>query len=336
MQLTQRQITMGVFGLVTLSALCLSGLYALRSDMTGLVAAGIGSVVAAALWFAYRNGWDYARHSVVLVAAILIPFALNGNALTGYVHPIIFFPAVLAVVLTTPRWIIGSALGAYLLLLLRAGWAGQYTHPEMILSYLIIVSGLVVSRLATDTAQRLADANERAEAERLRAEAALAEAAKQTTALAEALSTVAEREAALAGTVAELQASETTVRELSAPILPILPGVLVAPLVGTLDSRRAALFARNLLDAIERQHANRVIFDITGVPVVDSQVAQTLLQAAAAAGLLGAQVALVGIRPEVAQTLVALGVALETMTPYSDLQEAVRAFGGPARQQRAL
>jgi rsbT co-antagonist protein RsbR len=193
-----------------------------------------------------------------------------------------------------------------------------------------LVGGVGAPRRPPDTAQRLADASARAEAERLRAEAALAEAAQQTAALSEALATVAEREAALAATLAELRDSEAAVQELSAPILPILPGVLVAPLIGAMDSDRAALFAHNLLGAIERQGARRVIFDITGVPVVDTQVARTLLQAATAARLLGASVALVGIRPEVAQTLVALGVGLEAMTPYADLQEAVRAFGGPA------
>lgn len=334
MQLTQRQITMGVFGLVSASTFCLSLLFVLSRDITGLSAASAGLVISLALWAAYRNGWERARHGVVLVSAIIIPFAFT-ESLTRSFHPIVFFPAVLAVVLTTPAWIIGSALGTYLLLLLRAGWTGIYADPELILSYIIIVGGLMSSRLATDSAQRLADANARAEAERFRAEAALADAAQQTAALSEALDVVAEREAALAATIAELRASEAAVQELSAPILPILPGVLVAPLIGALDSGRAALFAHNLLDAIERQRARRVIFDITGVPVVDTQVARTLLQAATAAGLLGAQVALVGIRPEVAQTLVTLGVGLEAMTPYADLQEAVRAFGRPARSTAA-
>jgi rsbT co-antagonist protein RsbR len=330
MQLTQRQITTGVFGLVTASAFCLSVLFALSNDITGLSAASAGLAMAAALWAAYWKGWDQARHGVVLVSAVLIPFAFSAGSIATSFHPMVFFPAVLAVVLTTPRWIVGSALGTYLLLLLRAGWVGRYAEPEFALSYLIIVGGLVASRLATDTAQRLADASARAEAEQLRAEAALAEAALQTAALSEALGAVAERETALTATLAELRASEAAVQELSAPILPILPGVLVAPLIGAMDSDRAALFARNLLGAIERQGARRVIFDITGVPVVDTNVAATLLQAAAAAGLLGARVALVGIRPEVAQTLVALGVGFEAMTPYADLQEAVRAFGGPA------
>jgi rsbT co-antagonist protein RsbR len=336
MKLTQRQLTMGVFGLVSASAFCLSVLFVLSNDMLGLSAASAGLAMAAALWAAYWKGWEQARHGVVVVSAILIPFAFSVGSLTRSFHPIIFFPAVLAVVLTTPRWIVGSALGAYLLLLLRAGWTGRYAEPEIALSYLIIVGGLVASRLATDSAQRLADANARAEAERFRAEAALADAAQQTVALSEALGAVAEREAALAATIAELRASEAAVQELSAPILPILPGVLVAPLIGALDSGRAALFAHNLLDAIERQRARHVIFDITGVPVVDTQVARTLLQAATAAGLLGAQVALVGIRPEVAQTLVTLGVGLEAMTPYADLQEAVRAFGRPARSAAAV
>lgn len=335
MHLSQRQITQGVFGLVTLSCLGLSILYVFYNDMIGLTAAGSGLLVAVGLWVAYLRGWEYARHGVVVVAAIIIPFGLTEHSLANYIHPIVFFPPVLAVLLTSPRWIVGSAVGTYLLLLIRAGWAGRYAHPEMILSYFIIVGGLFASRLATDSAQHLADANARADAERLRAEAALAEAAKQTEALSEALAAVAERESALAGTVAELRASQETVRELSAPILPILPGVLVAPLIGSLDEERAALFANNLLAAIERQRARQIIFDITGVPVVDTHVAQTLLRAAAAAGLLGAQVALVGVRPEVAQTLVTLDVSLDRMRTYANLEEAVRAFGGPSLQQRA-
>jgi anti-anti-sigma factor len=336
MQLTQRQITMGVFGLIGTGALCLIVLYALTSDTFGLSAASAGLVMTAALWVAYWKGWEPARHGLVLASMILIPFAFSAGSLVRSFHPIVLLPAILAMVLASPRWIVGGALGTYLLLLLRAGWTGRYAEPEIALAYLILVGGLVASRLATDSAQRLADANARAEAERLRAEAALADAARQTAALSEALAAVAERETALAEALAELRASEAAVQELSAPIMPILPGVLVAPLIGALDTHRAALFAGNLLDAIERHRARRVIFDITGVPVVDTQVARTLLQAARAAGLLGAEVALVGIRPEVAQTLVSLGVGFEAMTPYADLQEAVRAFGGPARQLLAV
>jgi rsbT co-antagonist protein RsbR len=77
---------------------------------------------------------------------------------------------------------------------------------------------------------------------------------------------------------------------------------------------------------VERERARKVIFDITGVPLVDTRVAQVLLQTAAAVRLLGAQPLLVGIRPEVAQTIISLGLDFEAITTYSNLQEAVEAL----------
>lgn len=121
-------------------------------------------------------------------------------------------------------------------------------------------------------------------------------------------------------------ANQDTLRELSAPILPVLPGVLVAPLIGTIDSRRAIVFMNNVLTMVAQEQARYIIFDVTGVPIVDTQVAQVLLQTANAARLLGAQVLLVGIRPEVAQTLVALNIRFDTFTAYVDLREAVIAL----------
>jgi Anti-anti-sigma regulatory factor (antagonist of anti-sigma factor) len=80
-----------------------------------------------------------------------------------------------------------------------------------------------------------------------------------------------------------------------------------------------------VLRAVERERAQQVIFDVTGVPLIDTQVARMILQAADAVRLLGAQVILVGIRPEVAQTVVGLGVALDMKT-YADLQLAIHAL----------
>lgn len=162
---------------------------------------------------------------------------------------------------------------------------------------------------------------------------------ERTAELQEALRVVEQREAQLQQTLADLRASQETVRELSAPVLPVLPGVLVAPLVGAIDAARAEVFVTNVLHAVERECANHVIFDITGVPLVDTHVARTILRAADAARLLGAQVIVVGIRPEVAQTVVGLGVALEQIRTFANLQQAVTALdaASPAgvRQQRA-
>jgi anti-anti-sigma factor len=127
----------------------------------------------------------------------------------------------------------------------------------------------------------------------------------------------------LAQTLDDLRASQETLRELSAPIIPVLPGVLVAPLIGALDSTRAAVLTSNILRMVQSHQARYVIIDITGVPFVDTHVAGILMRAAAAVRLLGAQVWLVGIRPEVAQTIVILGIDLQTISTHPDLQAAV-------------
>jgi rsbT co-antagonist protein RsbR len=112
-------------------------------------------------------------------------------------------------------------------------------------------------------------------------------------------------------------------RELSTPIMPLYRGVLVLPLVGDIDARRATQVIEGLLEGISRQQADVVIVDITGVPLVDTQVANYLLQAARAAQLLGSRVILVGISPDIAQTIVHLGVDLSNIVTRANLQAGV-------------
>ena len=150
--------------------------------------------------------------------------------------------------------------------------------------------------------------------------------AERTASLQQALRDVEQREARLATALDELSASQIAVRELSAPVIPVLPGVVIAPLIGSLDSSRASLLADNVLGMVERERARQVIFDITGVSVVDTHVAQVLLQTAAAVRLLGARPLLVGIRPEVAQTIISLGLDFAAIATYPNLQEAVEAL----------
>lgn len=128
------------------------------------------------------------------------------------------------------------------------------------------------------------------------------------------------------------QTLEKAIQELSSPVLPVLDGVLVMPLIGVIDSERAALLVTALLSAIESHHARLVLLDVTGVPIVDTQVARVLLQAADAARLLGAEPILVGIRPELAQTIVGLGLDLSSLKTQSDLQSGIRY----AAQRQAL
>jgi len=113
------------------------------------------------------------------------------------------------------------------------------------------------------------------------------------------------------------------IQELSNPIIPLYNGVLVVPLVGRVDSARAQALTEALLEAIAREQAEMVLLDITGVAVVDTNVANHLMQTARAASLLGSQVVLVGISAEVAQTLVQLGLDLGRLVTLSNLQSGI-------------
>jgi len=147
--------------------------------------------------------------------------------------------------------------------------------------------------------------------------------AERTTALQTALAEVRARADAQAQALAELEQQRTIVRDLSVPVIPISATTLVLPLVGALDSARLEHLQVRALEAVERRRARALILDITGVPVVDSLVAQGLLGVVQAARLLGAVVMLVGIRPEVAQTIVELGLPFEMIHTFSDLQAAL-------------
>ena len=120
---------------------------------------------------------------------------------------------------------------------------------------------------------------------------------------------------------AELKIARQTqeLLEISTPILQIWSGVVVAPLIGTLDSQRTQHFMERLLSAIVEHNAPIALVDITGVPTVDTQTAQHLIETVSAAKLLGARVILTGISPEIAQTLVHLGIDLSEVDTQSSL-----------------
>ena len=113
-------------------------------------------------------------------------------------------------------------------------------------------------------------------------------------------------------------------RELSTPLVPIGQGVLAMPIVGVFDSARARQVLETLLEGIVRHAAEVVILDVTGVGVVDTQVANALVSATQAARLLGAEVGLTGLRPDVAATIVSLGIDLGGLVTRSTLEKGIR------------
>jgi anti-anti-sigma regulatory factor len=146
------------------------------------------------------------------------------------------------------------------------------------------------------------------------------QAAELATALAEREHAEAER-ARLQEEVIRAQA--TALAELSTPLIPISDRIVVMPLIGTVDSRRAQQVLEILLSGIAEHGVEMAILDITGVAVVDTQVADALVRTARAVRLLGSQIMLTGIRPEVAQILVELGIDLQGIITRSTLQSGI-------------
>ncbi len=112
--------------------------------------------------------------------------------------------------------------------------------------------------------------------------------------------------------------------ELSTPVVELWHGILALPLIGTLDSARTQIVMQNLLEALVAKNADMAIIDITGVPTVDTLVAQHLLKTVAAARLMGAECIISGIRPQIAQTIIHLGVELGEVTTKANMADAFR------------
>ncbi|MDQ0216591.1 rsbT co-antagonist protein RsbR [Oikeobacillus pervagus] len=116
---------------------------------------------------------------------------------------------------------------------------------------------------------------------------------------------------------------KNALQELSAPLIPVFEQISVMPLIGTIDTERAKLIMENLLNGIVENRSEVVLIDITGVPVVDTMVAHHIIHAADAVRLVGAKCMIVGIRPEIAQTIVNLGINLDQVITTSTLKKGI-------------
>jgi anti-anti-sigma regulatory factor/HAMP domain-containing protein len=120
-----------------------------------------------------------------------------------------------------------------------------------------------------------------------------------------------------------IQGQATALAELSTPLIPITDQIVAMPLIGAMDARRSQQVLAVLLHGVEASRTRVAILDITGVPVIDTQFARTLVQVARAVEMLGARIVLTGIRPEVAQALVGLGADLGGIVTHSILQQGI-------------
>ncbi|WP_053368330.1 STAS domain-containing protein [Bacillus sp. FJAT-27245] len=119
----------------------------------------------------------------------------------------------------------------------------------------------------------------------------------------------------------------TALEELSVPVVPIVEGVAVVPLVGSIDTRRAKLIMEVALSESTRLDIRQIIFDISGVPVIDTMVADQLFQIFSALRLTGVEAIITGIRPEISQTIVNLGLNFNSVKTRATMRQALKDLG---------
>ncbi len=308
-------------------------------DFTSLISAVIGDIVA--IWLARRGrgvagGWLFV--SVALAGVVGTRLGMTESTIAGTVFMIL--PVLMASATLPMRSIVGVTA-----LCLAGLFGGAYAGPpidasvsgQLLVSMtaMIVLAGLIGSintrstqramRLISAAQQALAVANSDLFQTNISLEARVAE---RTADLAQALAESerrAEEQRELLDTLAH---QREVIREMSVPVLPIGTTTLVMPLVGALDAQRLADIESQALASVERSGAHYLLIDVTGLAIIDSQVAAGLVRVAKAVRLLGAWVTLVGVRPEVAQAIVGLGIELGELRTASDLGSAL------ARSQR--
>ncbi|WP_299644584.1 STAS domain-containing protein [uncultured Chloroflexus sp.] len=246
----------------------------------------------------------------MVVIAIVFPY-LDRITLLGF--------GIGAVVLS----VIIAALGVYVRLFEPLPFA--VLNPLLIL--LVAISMPVIMLLFWHNYQRIVDALQQSEQSNRALQAIRErleeEVAKRTSDLQQAVQTLEQRFIEQQNLRRALEQQREVIRGLSVPILPVTNDILVMPLIGEVDHERLTEVSRRALTAIAQTGARNLFIDITAVPVVDEEVANGLITVFQAVRLLGAQVSLVGVRPEVAQSLVMAAIDLKNIQTFASLQDAL-------------
>jgi anti-anti-sigma regulatory factor len=255
--------------------------------------------------------WPWVNHANVIIGTLVAVFLLVNPAADTNFSPIVFAPMAIAIVVTSATWTLGTAMTVLVILFVRAAGHGPYTRVDFILSYVFVAGCLYIGRLIMEQAQQaVSEALLAAQTERALAQQYAQEA--KTHALD--LESRAEEQNRLLETLAELET----------PAVEVAEHVLLASVVGYLDSIRAEILTSHLLHEIADRRIHTLILDITSMTQIDLGIARKLLTLARSVKMLGASVIISGISPTVASKLVDLGITLDDVqmspTPYSALK----------------
>jgi rsbT co-antagonist protein RsbR len=269
-------------------------------------------------------------YAIALYVTVTVPFALSSTILVIASAPIVAVPYVRRVDLA---WISAAGVVAAVAAVLLGRLVAIFPPVSEPLASLVLVTAVAVVTVVlfgffgqlqnrfNATIEKISQTNNALERARAGLEQEIAE---RTASLQVAVAEIQARADQQARLISENDQQRQMLQELSVPVLPMSDDVLVMPLIGSLDEGRLRQAQERALRSVEQVGARVLILDVTGVPVVDTFVAASLLELAAAARLLGAKVLLVGVRPEVAQTIVSLGVSLDGVRTLATLQDGLR------------
>lgn len=299
-RLNQRSITLGLLAVYAVLCLLLAATAAGNLEIVPLVSSLTGGLIFSALTFAYARGWEPARLVALVAITLLASFSMDIPVEHMPIEMVIV--PVMALIMGGSAWVAGAGVFQLVVCVARAYLSspdnmGAFGTAAGLLIYAMPVFGLVLGRLMLDNLRQIAEANAgRAEQALARAERAAADLARQADDLA--------RRNDEQGRLLDLIAT------LETPAVALAEGVLLAPVVGALDSRRAQALTDRLLREVSQRRARHIVLDIAGVAHVDTEVAGGLLRLVQALRLLGCAVTITGISAPVAGSLTSLGINL--------------------------
>jgi rsbT co-antagonist protein RsbR len=314
---TPHRLITGLLLLIIVTSVVMLIISGITGSTLGLVSAAVSSVLFFGLLTAHRRGWRYSAHALVL-AAIVLTITGNPEELTlRQISFTVLIPAVLAALLLPWYWAIGAFIICVIGIGAQSGFQGPLFQPDVLVLATLIGIGAGFAGAFGRSAQRVAERNAR------RAEEALAHAEAQARELVDANELMGEQ-------LDQQSKLLELVNTLETPVVPLAAGMLLAPIVGHVDTRRAQALTTRLLHEASSQRAKLVVLDIAGVSVMDTSVAKALVHTVHALRLLGCEVALSGISASVAMSLIHLGVNLDEVRTVRSPQEALANYLGSA------
>ena len=289
----------------------------LRFDLLPLSALSV-LLMTAAVW----RGWRYSSEGVTLIVLLICVALVNPAVARSHFYTPVFVPAVLAAILLTPAWSLAVFVATLAGLAVALGTQlgspaalGPTFEITNVIVEVVTICGVVLSSALARQLQHAAEQSAQLAAD------AQAQAEQKAAELARANAQMNQQ-------LDEQRQLLALVASLETPVAPLAEGVILTPVVGHLDTRRANALTARLLQRASELRAQLVVLDIAGVPLIDDGVAQALIQMALALRLLGCQVVFSGISPQVAITLTAMNINLDGIATVRSPQDALALHTG--------